>query len=147
MARSKKSAAPAVRPSKAAAAAIAAANGAVLAPAYDAPAPAPTVAPGAAILALIDANRAAAPAAAVAALARQAEKAPPVAAPAPVSATAKNAAAVVSALADGPLTVAALAERLGITATAVRNGIDNVRRVKGRGAIVALGGTAFGLPG
>ena len=73
----------------------------------------------------------------------------PVAAPAaPVSAsaTAKNAGLVVAKLASGPLSVAALAESLGITSVAVRNAIDNVRRVKGKGAVVSLGSTVFGLP-
>lgn len=68
----------------------------------------------------------------------------PVAAPA--SATAKNAGAVMVALASGPLTVAKLAESLGITPVAVRNAIDNVRRVQGRGAVLSLGNTVFGLP-
>jgi DNA-binding GntR family transcriptional regulator len=51
-----------------------------------------------------------------------------------------------AALRGGPLTVAALATRLGVTPVKVRNAIDAVRRTNGKGAVVALGGSVFSLP-
>ena len=53
--------------------------------------------------------------------------------------------AVLAALAGGPLTVAALATSAGCSAGGVRNAIDNIRRARGKGFVVSMGGGVFSL--
>jgi len=64
---------------------------------------------------------------------------------APVSVATKNVAYVTAALANGPLTVNALASGAGVTPGAIRNAIDNIRRARGKAAVLSLGGSVFSL--